>query len=71
MIKNQKLTELFHAEKKLKQLILKFVRCIDVAFKLFILLGMININLKFFYSLNFNLNENSLQFFKKTNLNYA
>ena len=71
LINTQKLTSLLHAERKIAFIIFRFVRCTNVAFEILILLSIINNNLKIFYSLNFNSNEKSLQFFRRVNLNHA
>ena len=71
LIEIKKLNDLFHVEKKLTSLISKYVRCTDAAFEIFILLEIININLKTFYSLDFNSNEKSLQYFRRANVDHA
>ena len=71
LIKTKKLNDLFHAEEKLTSLISRYVRCTDAAFEILILLEIININLKTFYSLDFNSNEESLQYPRRANVGHA
>ena len=71
LIEIKKLNDLFHVEEKLTSLISKYVRCTNAAFEIFILFEIININLKTFYSLDFNSNEKSLQYFRRANVDHA
>ena len=59
----KELNDLLHVEGKLTFMIFRYVRYTDAMFEIFILLEIININFKTFYSLDFNSNEKSLQFF--------
>lgn len=67
----KELNNLLYAEKKLTSMIFRYVLCTDTTFEVFILFEIININFKTFYSLDFNSNEESLQYFRKTNVNHA
>ena len=53
------------------QIISRFVKCSDAIFELFIILKLTNAQLKKYYSLNFNINEESLMLSKEENVEHV
>ena len=68
---NAKVNQYFSRRKKTKLIIFRFVKCSNAIFEILILLKTTNINLKTFYSLNFNFNEKLLQYSRKANVDQA